>query len=134
MEKSCKTPTFAQFQSLCKLKKAGVRELVVEFEGHYDSGFFSDMLVLPKDWKLHKKYQLELQLALQYLESNMELYDRYISFTDDGCRGALQLSLQKDLPELRLLVYVPYRSLRVAKNFSSEVRPATEVEMVLNEF
>ena len=133
MEKNCKTPTFEQFQALCSLKKAGVMELVVEFEGCNDSGFFSNMTVLPKDWRLHTEYQSELQLALQYLESNLELYEGYISFSDDGCKGALRLNFQKSVPELRLMVYVPCRAWRVARNFTSEVRPSTEVERVLSE-
>jgi len=133
VERNCKTPTFEQFRALCRLKKAGVRELVLEFEGCHDSGFFSDVVVLPKDWRLHKEYQPELELALQYLASNLRMYEGYISFVDEGCNGALRLNLQNSLPEFHLLVYVPYKSGRAVKNVTGEVKPATEVERLLGE-
>ena len=89
-----------QYQALLKLKKEGVKRLEVRFSGVGDSGCFEPVDIRPESvkQKVTSSCTEELKLAADLMLNASDLFSWM--FSGSGCRGAVQLDLTSDPPQL----------------------------------
>jgi len=86
-------PNIGTYCSLLTLKKSGVKQVVVEFEGYGNWGSYSQLKVQDKELQTRlETLQRELQDVQVFLVENLDQRGDF-HFTGGGCRGYIGIDL-----------------------------------------
>jgi len=124
------TPTLEEYQALVRLKKKGVENLSVYFSGSGDSGDYGSIDFWGDRTITRDKVASDLKIVEKYLYRNLDARHD-ISFTDEGCRGSIEIDLTEEQFEMTLSTEVPMWTDDVL--VSDEVTPPSEIEKLIAE-
>jgi hypothetical protein len=122
--------TLREYQSLLRLKKAGVRELEVFFYGSDGGGIYNHLWFVPYSQTVAKEFEDDFKRIERYLYRNLDKRDD-ISFDGNGCQGQIDIDLTEDQFSISLKTQVPVWYDEVC--VSAKLSLATELEALAAE-
>jgi hypothetical protein len=123
--------TLEEYQSLIRLKKAGVRGLEVFFCGSDGGGsYYAHLWFVPYSKIVAEEFKEDFKRIEKYLYRNLDKRDD-ISFDGNGCQGHIDIDLTEDQFSIGLKTQVPAWTDDVC--VSAKIAPATELEALVAE-
>ena len=124
--------TLREYQSLIRLKKAGVRELEVFFYGSDGGGIYDRLWFVPYSKTIAEEFEDDFRRIEKYLYRNLNDKQDDLLFDCDGSFGCIDIDLTKDEFSISLEAHVPIW-LEDFLCFSAILSPATELEALVAE-
>jgi len=124
------TPTLEEYRALVRLKKSGVKALVVSFSGAGGNGSYDSIDFYSNTTVDRSKIAENLEVAEKYLYRNLDTRHDF-SFDNEGCRGRIKIYLTEEQFEMTLGTQVPVweDDLFVRE----ELTPSSEIEQLASE-
>ena len=117
-----------EYNALVRLKKAGVRCLIIEFSGSGDDGYYNDMDILPSPQKTYKELTKDIKTLEEYLHYLL-LREHRINFNDEGCSGYIYCNLD----EFFLEIYIKFPTQVEKVRERHDLAPLHEMEGLIAE-
>jgi len=122
--------TLREYQSLLRLKKAGVRALEVFFYGSDGGSSYGRLWFVPHSKTIAEEFEDDFRRIERYLYRNLDARND-ISFDGNGCQGYIDIDLTEDQFSIGLKTQVPSWHDDVC--VSAKLAPATELEALAAE-
>jgi len=123
--------TLEEYQSLIRLKKAGVRWLEMFFHGSYGVTGYDRLWFGSYSKTIAEDFEEDFKRIKKYLYRNLDARSD-ISFDGSGCQGRIDIDLTKDEFLISLKTQVP-AAWQDDVCVSAKIAPATELEALAAE-
>jgi len=124
------TPTLEEYRALVRLKKSGVKALVVSFSGAGGNGSYDSIDFYSNTTIDRSKIAENLEVAEKYLYRNLDTRHDF-SFDNEGCRGRIKIYLTEEQFEMTLGTQVPVWEDNLFVR--EELTPSSEIEQLASE-